>query len=84
MVVLSDNAIEARNDINTSFLSNNFRLDFVTHSNDRTIWGTDKSDAVFLELSCEFSIFRKETISGVDSLCSSFLLKFYQKWEKTS
>ena len=73
MVVLSDNAIEARNDVNASFFSNNFRLDFVTHRNDCSIWGTDEGDAVFFELSCEFSIFRKETISGVDSLCSSFL-----------
>ena len=80
MNVLFDNAVKARNDIDASFFSHNLGLDLVTHSNDRSIGRTDKGDAVFLELSCEFSIFREETVSRMDSLCSSFLLNSYQKW----
>lgn len=57
MNVLFDNAIKARNDINASFFSHNLGLDLVTHGNDRSIGRTDEGDAVFLELSCEFSIF---------------------------
>jgi hypothetical protein len=80
MNVLFYNAIKARNDINASFFGHNLGLDLVTHGNDRSIGRTDEGDAVFLELSCEFSILGEETVSGMNSLCSSFLLNFYQKW----
>ena len=78
MNVLFYNAIKARNDINASFFGHNLGLDLVTHGNDRSIGRTDEGDAVFLELSCEFSILGEETVSGMNSLCSSFLLNFFK------
>ena len=72
-----------RDDIDTCFFSNLFRLNLISHTHNCFVIGAYKSNAVFFECFSKLFILRKETITGVNCIRFGFFASindlFYYK-----
>ena len=65
MLSIVDLTVKARNHVHFCRAGNTLRLDLVAHSANRLTVRSDKCDAEFGKLTCEFSILRQEAIAGM-------------------